>query len=116
MMRLFIAVIFAAFTAVGLAHANHHMKADFVGTWKVSDTSGQAFQIVLAEDGSATADRADEGMSGTWKEQGGAAVISWKSGWTTKIMKDGDDYKKVAFEKGDAEGEPTNSSDAEKVK
>ncbi len=116
MMRIFIAVIFAAFTAVGLAQANHHMKADFVGTWKVADTSGESFEIVLGEDGTATADRAGEGMTGTWKEDGGAAVISWKSGWTTKIMKDGESYKKVAFEKGGAEGDPTNSSAAEKVK
>ena len=88
----------------------------FEGTWKVADTSGKAFEITLAGDGSAKADREDEGMTGTWKEEGSAAVITWDTGWTTKISKDGDKYTKTAFKKGEATGKPANSSAAEKVK
>jgi hypothetical protein len=84
----------------------------FGGTWKVKDTAGKDFQIVLADDGTATADRSGEGMKGKWAEEGGAAVITWDTGWKTKIAKDGDGYKKTAYE-GDAE---KNSSAAEKVK
>ena len=55
-------------------------------------------------------------MTGTWKEDGGAAVIKWDTGWTTKIIKEGDKYKKTAYDKGKPlDGPPTNSSDAEKV-
>ena len=87
----------------------------FEGTWKVADTAGKAFEITLAGDGSAKADREDEGMTGTWKEEGSAAVITWDTGWTTKISKDGDKFTKTAFKKGEA-SKPANSSGAEKVK
>jgi hypothetical protein len=62
------------------------------------DTSGKPFQITLSADGSAKADRAGEGLTGTWKEEGGAAVIRWDTGWTTKITKEGDKYKKTAYD------------------
>ncbi len=56
-------------------------------------------------------------MSGTWKEEGGTAVITWDTGWTTKISKDGDTYTKSAFRKGEAaDSKPANTSAAEKVK
>ena len=56
-------------------------------------------------------------MTGTWKEDGNAAVITWSTGWTTKIVKDGDGYKKTAYGKGQPlDGPPTNSSDAQKGK
>jgi hypothetical protein len=87
------------------------------GTWKVSDTSGAPFEIVLGADGTATADRSGEGLSGTWKEDNGAAVITWSEGWTTKIAKEGDAYKKMAWDKGlSTDSPPTNTSGAEKVK
>jgi hypothetical protein len=38
-------------------------------------------------------------------------VIKWNSGWTTKIVKDGDTYKKQTFK---ADGSPANTSAAEK--
>lgn len=88
---------------------------EFQGTWKVNDTGGQAFEIVLAADGKASATRSDEGMSGTWKKDGSAAVISWDTGWTTKIQKDGDKFTKTAYESGGTTGEPKNTSPAEKV-
>ena len=90
--------------------------SDFQGTWEVQDTQGKPFQIMLMEDGSATGTREGEGLKGTWKEKKDSAVIRWDSGWTTKIKKDGDQYKKMAFEKGkDAKGEPSHSSAAKKV-
>jgi len=50
-------------------------------------------------------------MTGTWTEADGAAVIKWDTGWTTKIMKQGDGYKKEAFK---ADGTSANTSDAQK--
>lgn len=88
--------------------ADHH----FSGTWKVKDTSGADFEIVLAKDGKASANRGKEGMHGKWEEKDGAAVITWDTGWTTKIAKDGEHYKKTAYEGG----KEKNSSAAEKVK
>ncbi|HEX9882093.1 MAG TPA: hypothetical protein VGA65_06260 [Hyphomicrobium sp.] len=109
-----IAVLAGAF-ALAMTAATSFAASEFAGTWKVKDTSGAPFEIVLAADGTASADRSGEGMSGTWTDEDGVAVIVWKDGWTTKIAKDGDSYKKTAYE-GDASGDPTNTSDAEKVK
>lgn len=56
-------------------------------------------------------------MTGTWKEEGSAAVITWDTGWTTKISKEGDKYTKTAFKKGEpTSGKPSNTSAAEKIK
>ena len=89
----------------------------FEGTWKVADTGGEAFEITLAGDGSAKANRSGEGMTGTWKEEGSAATITWDTGWTTMISKTGDKYTKTAFKKGEPkDGKPANTSPADKVK
>jgi hypothetical protein len=56
-------------------------------------------------------------MNGTWKEDGNAAVITWDTGWTTKITKEGNQYKKTAYSKGQTpDVPPANSSAAEKAK
>lgn len=88
----------------------------FEGVWKVADTGGQPFEITLSGGGVAKATRG-EGMNGTWKEDGNAAVITWDTGWTTKITKEGNQYKKTAHSKAQAlDAPPANSSAAEKVK
>jgi hypothetical protein len=84
--------------------------------WKVKDTAGQPFEITLSGGGAAKASRG-EGMVGTWKEEGNTAVVTWNTGWTTKIAKEGDQYKKTAYGKDQPlDGPPTNSADAQKVK
>ena len=93
--------------STGAAFADH-----FVGTWKVKDSGGKDFQIVVAKDGSATADRSGEGLKGNWAEEGDAITITWDTGWKTTIAKDGAGYKKTAYE-GDTE---KSTSAAEKVK
>ena len=102
-----------AMTVVGCSDSG---SSEFSGTWKVADTDGKPFEIVLANDGTAKADREGEGMNGTWKKDGSSAVITWQTGWTTKITKEGDKFKKVAYDKGAADGSPKNSSTAEKIK
>lgn len=88
----------------------------FEGVWKVKDTAGQPFEITLSGGGVAKATRG-EGLTGTWKEEGNAAVITWNTGWTTKITNEGNRYQKAAYRKGQAlDAPPTNSSDAEKIK
>jgi len=111
------AVVLATAFTLAVAACSPSTPNEFAGTWKVSDTSGAPFEIVLATDGSATADRSGEALEGTWKEESGAAVITWKEGWTSKIAKEADGYKKMAWDKGvSMDSPPTNTSDAEKVK
>jgi hypothetical protein len=88
--------------------------SEFEGTWAVKNTKGEPFEITLAADGGAKS-TLPEADKGTWKEEGGTVVISWESGWTTKIAKEGDKFVKTAFKKGAAlDGPPTNTSDAVK--
>ena len=88
----------------------------FEGVWKVKDTAGHPFEITLSSGGAAKATRG-EGMTGTWKEEGNSAVITWNTGWTTKITKEGNRYIKTAYGKGQSLiATPANTSDAEKAK
>ena len=99
--------------AIALTSAAGFAASGFVGKWKVQDTKGEPFTIWLSDDGTAKGDRSGEGLSGTWKEEGNAAVITWDSDWTTKITKEGDTYKKTAFEKGKPEGPATAAQKVE---
>lgn len=117
MRTLSMAAIAGLAAAVALNPAVSFAGDAFEGTWKVKDTAGKAFEIILSKDMSAKANRGSEGLTGTWKEEGNSAVITWNTGWTTKITKEDGHYKKVAYKKGDPlSGKPTNTSDAEKAK
>ena len=49
--------------------------------------------------------------------EGNSAVITWNTGWTMKITKEGDRYIKAAYGKGQSlTATPANTSDAEKAK
>jgi len=53
---------------------------------------------------------------GIWKEEGDSAVITWNTGWTTKLTREGNRYVKEAYRKGQSlTGAPANTSDAEKA-
>lgn len=111
----FLARTTAGFAAIALAiavSASAFAGSGFVGKWKTTDTEGKPFTIWLSDDGNAKGDRADEGLSGMWKEEGNAAVITWDSGWVTKITKEGDAYKKTALKDGKPVG---SASDVEKL-
>jgi hypothetical protein len=105
-------VLAAVAFATALAGASAFAANPFEGKWQVQDTKGNPFEITLSNDGSAKGSRAGEGLSGTWKAEADSAVITWESGWTTKITKQGDKFRKTASEKGKAEGPAT---DAKKV-
>jgi hypothetical protein len=91
--------------------------SEFSGTWEVRDTSDNPFEITLFGSGTAEANRAGEGMTGTWTVEGpsdgATAVITWDTGWTTKITHMADGYVKTAYDQTAAA--PTNTSAAQKV-
>ena len=69
----------AAVTAaclIGMTSVASLAASAFEGVWKVKDTAGRPFEITLSSGGVAKATRG-EGMTGTWKEEGNAAVITW---------------------------------------
>jgi hypothetical protein len=94
--------------AIVLTSAAGFAAEGFVGKYKTTDTEGHDFTIWLSDDGNAKGDRANEGLAGMWKEDGSAAVITWDSGWVTKITKDGASYLKTAEKDGKPVGEPSN--------
>jgi hypothetical protein len=115
MTKAAIAVATAA-TLFGVATFSALAASPFEGAWNVKDTAGHPFEITLSSGGAAKATRG-EGMTGTWVEQDDSAVITWKTGWTTKITKQGNRYVKEAYRKGQSlTAAPANTSDAEKAK
>jgi len=89
---------------------------EYDGQWELKDTSGKTFEIWLRPDGKADGTHNESMKHGTWAEESGAAVIHWSTGWTTRIAKDGQGYRKTAFKPGSTPADkPTNSSDAKRI-
>jgi hypothetical protein len=114
-LRTAAAAFLVACFAVVAAPISAPAASEFEGNWKVEDTKGQPFQINLSPDGTAKGDRAGEGLTGKWTANEKRAVITWDTGWITKIVKKGDTYQKRAYEKAPAKGKPTHTSEAQKA-
>ena len=90
---------------------------EFEGPWQLDDSNGKPFEAIFSKDGTASGTHGDSMKHGIWKEESGAAVIHWNTGWTTRIEKSGDKYVKSAFKPGASlTGIPTNTSAAIKKK
>jgi hypothetical protein len=85
----------------------------FVGKYQTTDTEGKPFTIWLSDDGVAKGDMANKGLQGMWKEDGNAAVITWDTGWTTTLTKEGDSYTKTAEKDGKPIGSATEAKKVE---
>jgi len=89
---------------------------DWIGKYMTEDTKGNPFSITLGDNGKAAGEKQGHVLSGTWADDGEAAVIKWDTGWTTKLSKDGDRYKKTAYRAGTPmEDGPTHATGAEKI-
>src|SRR6476619_2108878 len=87
--------VLAAVFAIAMTTFSSLAASDFEGVWKVTDAAGQPLEITLSGGGAAKESRGEE-MVGTGKEEDNPAVITWNTGWTTKIANDGDQYEKTA--------------------
>ena len=91
------------------------LAGEYDGSWMLNDTNGKPFEVTLNKDGTASGTHNTSMKDGTWKEEDGAAVIHWNTGWTTRIAKQGNKYVKTAFKPGSSlSDKPTNTSDAKK--
>ena len=105
----------AAIVAVGLSPPAL-AAVDFVGTYQTTDTMGQPMQIRLGANGKAWGKRTGEKMKGAWAAGKHYAVIRWSTGWSTKLVKRGDHFKKLAYAKGEEpKGKPASKARAVKV-
>ena len=88
---------------------------EYEGSWLLNDTHGGGFEATLSSDGTASGTHGDSMKHGTWKEVDDSVVISWKTGWTTRIAKQGDKYVKTSYKPGtNITDTPTDTSDAKK--
>jgi hypothetical protein len=107
---------FVAFFLAGIASISTCVADDFQGTWKVKDSSGRPFDITLLADGKATSTMHPD-QTGSWKEQDSTVVITWSTGWSSKIESSDGHYRHTAYRPGQSlQGSPNNMSDAEKVR
>lgn len=98
-----------------LGISSNVMAGEYEGSWLLYDTHGGGFEATLSKDGSASGTHGDSIKHGTWKEVDGAVIISWKTGWTTRIAKHGDKYIKTSYKPGTTITDaPTDSSEAKK--
>ena len=89
---------------------------EWTGKYMTEDTKGNPFSITLTDNGTAAGEKHGTVLSGTWANEGDAAVIKWSTGWTTKISKDGDRYKKTAYRVGTSmQDGPTHATSVEKI-
>jgi hypothetical protein len=110
------AATLAAFAIVAGLSSAAHAAVDFTGKYLTTDTGGRPMQIVLAPNGHAWGHRPGEYMKGAWAAGRRYAVISWVGGWSTKLVKRGDHFKKLAYGPGQApKGKPLSKAYAVKV-
>jgi hypothetical protein len=109
------ATLAAAVITLGLSGAAQ-AAVDFTGKYLTTDTGGKPMQITLAPNGHAWGHRPGEYMKGNWAAGKRYAVIAWTGGWSTKLVKRGDHFKKLAYAPGQApKGKPASKTLAVKV-
>ena len=105
-----------AFGICLLVLAQASLAGEYEGRWELKDTSGKPFEVWLHRDGTADGTHNEAMKHGTWSEEGGAAIIHWSTGWTTRIARDGQGYVKTAYRPGTTPADqPTNRSDAKRL-
>jgi len=109
------ATLAACVIAVGLSGAAQ-AAVDFTGRYLTTDSMGKPMQIVLAPNGHAWGHLPGKYMKGSWAAGKRYAVIGWTTGWSTKLVKRGDHFKKFAYGPGHApKGKPLSKAYAVKV-
>lgn len=88
--------------------------ADAVGTWAFSDNLNNGFNLVLTPGGSAfstwsRADPSKPGEIGTWRIEGGRAIVDLSSGWRDEIIPAADSF--APKPEGDPEAPFVSSDD-----
>ena len=114
-MREWIKICIAA-GLIAVLTSSAGLAGDWTGKYMTEDTKGNEMEITLKGDGIAAGLKHGKDLNGTWTNEDGAAVISWTTGWTTKLSKDGDQYIKSAYRPlTPMEDGPTHTGPAEKV-
>lgn len=101
--------------------ASKDVGAEFVGTWTLTDSEDEPFDVVISPNGTAITnwtkgDAGARGESGLWKAAKDRITINYGDGWSDIIVRTRHGYRKISFGPGESrEGKPTNSGPATRV-
>lgn len=96
-------------------------RTEAVGTWSLTDSENELFNVVLQPDGAAVStwwkgDDGAKGERGRWMIENGVLVVRWTDGWIDAVRRGHSGYEKYSYGPGVPAGAtPTSFGQAVKV-
>ena len=96
-------------------------RTEAVGTWSLTDSENELFNVVLQPDGAAVStwwkgDDGAKGERGRWMIENGVLVVRWTDGWIDAVRRGHSGYEKYSYGPGvPASAAPTSFGQAVKV-
>jgi hypothetical protein len=96
-------------------------RTEAVGTWSLTDSENELFNVVLQPDGAAVStwwkgDDGAKGERGRWMVESGVLVVRWTDGWIDAVRRGHSGYEKYSYGPGvPANSTPTSFGQAVKV-
>ncbi len=96
-------------------------RTEAVGTWSLTDSENELFNVVLQPDGAAVStwwkgDDGAKGERGRWMIENGVLIVRWTDGWIDAVRRGHSGYEKYSYGPGvPASATPTNFGQAVKV-
>jgi hypothetical protein len=96
-------------------------RTESVGTWSLTDSENELFNVVLQPDGAAVStwwkgDEGAKGERGRWMIENGVLIVRWTDGWIDAVRRGHSGYEKYSYGPGvPASAAPTNFGQAVKV-
>lgn len=96
-------------------------RTEAVGTWSLTDSENELFNVLLQPDGAAVStwwkgDDGAKGERGRWMIENGVLIVRWTDGWIDAVRRGPSGYEKYSYGPGvPASATPTNFGQAVKV-
>jgi hypothetical protein len=96
-------------------------RSEAVGTWSLTDSENELFNVMLQPDGAAVStwwkgDDGAKGERGRWMIENGVLVVRWTDGWIDAVRRGHSGYEKYSYGPGvPANSTPTSFGQAVKV-
>jgi hypothetical protein len=96
-------------------------RTEAVGTWSLTDSENELFNVMLQPDGAAVStwwkgDEGAKGERGRWMIENGVLVVRWTDGWIDAVRRGHSGYEKYSYGPGvPANSTPTSFGQAVKV-
>lgn len=96
-------------------------RTEAVGTWSLTDSENELFNVMLQPDGAAVStwwkgDDGAKGERGRWMIENGVLVVRWTDGWIDAVRRGHSGYEKYSYGPGvPAHSTPTSFGQAVKV-